>query len=177
MTPWAAKEELKSERAWAPTLAADFSRRISESGALTGIGNVASAERQAPLDPRLILRSPHHTTRFVSCDAMRGAHRRCCRAAAHCSAQCSVCSVLHASDRIFKRARGAPTSRQLPIQLEAWNYMPGDMLPRVTFLSGPTSPEDPHLIHQAINTRTIIAHRQIKTPHSFKFKILKSRLL
>ena len=143
----------KKEPVCAPTLAAHSSRKISEVAHSLASENVASAERQATPDPRLILRSPHHTAPLDSSRAMRGAQkksrgfslarRRCCRAV-----QCRVLQPVLGAPRQrshLKRARSTDIEAAADPagSLELWPHLAsGDMLPRVRFLRGPTSPED-----------------------------------
>jgi hypothetical protein len=84
---------------------------------------------------------------------------------------CSLCSVLHASDRISS-VRGAPTSRQLPIQLELWPHL-------ATCCHASRSWEGPEVQRTGTPTDSCSqqtnnhrGHRQIKTPHSCRNKIL-----
>jgi len=122
-------------------------------GALTGIGKCRERRAASPArsEADFEITTPNHTTRFVSCDARsskksRGfslARRRCCSAV-----QCRVLQPVVGAPRQrwhLKRARSTDIEAAADPagSLELWSHLAsGDMLPRVRFLRGPTSPED-----------------------------------
>jgi hypothetical protein len=149
----------------APTQAAHSSRKIS-GGALTSIGNVASAERQNPPDPRLILRSPHHSIRLVrgaqkKKSKPRVARRRCCRAVQGAAAACARCSTPAIASQACAEHRHRGSCRS------SWNYgriwrhaATRHVLERAHKSRG----RGPQLIH-AVSRRTIIAVTDKSKPH------------